>query len=109
MFNAPISAEYTFGDSTGISISLRHRPSPSLLGMSVVLRRAASVVVWFLSLFLSRQFPPVSIIRPTATKGAATGALKGFTDDGLFIGPSAEFFEFLRDLAEDADSARRNV
>jgi len=61
------------------------------------------------TVFLSRQFPPVSIIRPTATKGAATGARKGLTDDGLFIGQSAEFFEFLRDLAEDADSARRNV
>jgi len=59
--------------------------------------------------FLSRQFPLVSIIRPTATKGAAMGAVKGLTHDGLFIGQSEEFFEFLRDLAEDADSARRSV
>jgi len=29
------------------------------------------------------------------------------TDDGLFIGQSPQFFEFLRDLAEDADEARR--
>src|ERR1700730_6375489 len=61
------------------------------------------------TVFLSRQFPPVSIIRPTATKGAAMGAVKGLTHDGLFIGQSEEFFEFLRDLAEDADSARRSV
>jgi hypothetical protein len=37
------------------------------------------------------------------------GAVKGLTDDGLFIGQSEEFFELLRDLAEDADSPRRNV
>jgi len=57
--------------------------------------------------FLSRKFPPVSIIRPTATKGAAMGALKALTADGLFIGQDREFFDLLRDLAEDADAARR--
>jgi hypothetical protein len=57
--------------------------------------------------FLSRKFPPCSIIRPTQTKGAAMGALKALTADGLFIGQSQEFFELLRDLAEDADEARR--
>src|SRR5216683_6500965 len=59
------------------------------------------------TVFLSRQFPPCSIIRPTATKGAAMGAVKALTDDGLFIGQSAEFFAFLQDLAEDADEAQR--
>ncbi len=57
--------------------------------------------------FLSRKFPKCSIIRPTATKGAAMGAVNALTADGLFIGQSKEFFEFLRDLAEDADAARR--
>ena len=57
--------------------------------------------------FLSKQFPAVSIIRPTATKGAAMAALKALTADGLFIGQSQAFFQFLRDLAEDADEARR--
>jgi hypothetical protein len=57
--------------------------------------------------FLSRQFPPVSIIRPTETNGAAMGAVKALTDDGLFIGQSQEFFEVLQRLAEDADAARR--
>ena len=57
--------------------------------------------------FLNRKFPPVSIIRPTATKGAAMGALKALTADGLFIGQDREFFDLLRDLAEDADAARR--
>src|SRR6266478_1662959 len=59
------------------------------------------------TLFLSRQFPACSIVRPTHTKGAAMGALKGLTASGLFLGQSKEFFAFLTDLAEDADDARR--
>jgi Ferritin-like domain len=57
--------------------------------------------------FLSRKLPVVSIIRPTATNGAAMGALKFLTAMGLFIGQSPAFFEFLTDLAEDADEAKR--
>src|SRR5947209_8005703 len=57
--------------------------------------------------FLSRKFPVCSIIRPTETRGAAMGAVKALTADGLFIGQSKEFFALLRDLAEDADEARR--
>jgi hypothetical protein len=57
--------------------------------------------------FLSRKFPICSIIRPTATRGAAMGAVRGLTADGLFKGQSSEFFEFIRDLAEDADDAQR--
>lgn len=56
--------------------------------------------------FLNRKFPPVSIIRPTETNGAAMGALRALTADGLFIGQTPQFFEFMRDLAEDADAAR---
>jgi hypothetical protein len=59
------------------------------------------------TVFLSRNLPTVSIIRPTETEGAAMGALKALTADGLFIGQSKEFFAFLTDLAEDADAARR--
>jgi hypothetical protein len=59
------------------------------------------------TVFLSKRFPAVSIIRPTATKGAAMGAVKALTADGLFIGQAQGFFQFLRDLAEDADEARR--
>ena len=58
------------------------------------------------TIFLSRKFPVVSIIRPTETKGAAMGALKALTADGLFIGQSPEFFRVLSDLAEAADAAR---
>jgi hypothetical protein len=35
------------------------------------------------------------------------GAVKFLTDMGLFAGQSNAFFEFLRDLAADADAARR--
>ena len=54
-----------------------------------------------------KKFPPVSIIRPTETRNAAKGAVKAFTDDGLFIGQDPAFFRLLNDLAEDADEARR--
>jgi hypothetical protein len=57
--------------------------------------------------FLDRKFPVCSIIRPTETKGAAMGALKALTHDGLFIGQSSAFFQYLQDLAEDADEATR--
>ena len=57
--------------------------------------------------FLSRQLPACSIIRPTETTRAATAALASLTADGLFIGQSAAFFGFVRDLAENADAARR--
>ena len=58
------------------------------------------------TIFLSRKFPPVSIIRPTETEGAAMGALKALTADGLFRGQSPEFFAVLQQLAEAADAAR---
>jgi len=57
--------------------------------------------------FLKRTFPPVSIIRPTETRGAAMGAVKALTADGLFRGHKSDFFEFLNELAHAADSARR--
>jgi hypothetical protein len=60
------------------------------------------------TVFLSKQLPACSIIRPTATQGAATGALESLTADGLFIGQSPAFFQFLRDLAEEADAATRD-
>src|SRR5205807_7983512 len=61
------------------------------------------------TVFLDRKFPVVSIIRPTETTGAATGAVKFLTDMGLFRGQSAEFFATLGDLATKADAAKRGV
>jgi hypothetical protein len=89
---------------TGVSVTFPDLNSPPFGGEDF----QTNLIMPEPTVFLSRQFPPCSIIRPTATKGAAMGAVKGLTDDGLFIGQSAEFFEFLRDLAEDADEARRD-
>jgi len=57
--------------------------------------------------FLNRSFPLCSIIRPTATKRIAMGAVNALTNDGLFIGQTPEFFQLLKDLATEADRARR--
>jgi hypothetical protein len=65
------------------------------------------------AIFLNRKFPIVSMIRATETNGAAMGAVKALTGDGLFSGhisktsKSDGLRELLLDLAEDADEARR--
>jgi hypothetical protein len=59
--------------------------------------------------FLSRKLPRVSIIRPTDTQGIAKGVVAFLKAMGLFKGQSNAFFDFLNDLAEDADEARREV
>ncbi len=60
------------------------------------------------TIFLSRKFPVVSIIRPTEPggSGGAVATVKAFADDGLFIGQPKEFLAVLNDLAEQADKAR---
>jgi len=55
--------------------------------------------------FLDTSLPIVSIIRPTNTEGAATGALTFLTNMGLFIGQSPAFFAYMTQLAQDADHA----
>jgi hypothetical protein len=57
--------------------------------------------------FLSRKLPRCSIIRPTETKGIAMGVVNFLKAMGLFSGQSGAFFKLLKDLAEDADEARR--
>jgi hypothetical protein len=37
------------------------------------------------------------------------GAVNALTSDGLFIGQTSEFFQLLKDLASDADQARRET
>jgi hypothetical protein len=61
------------------------------------------------TIFLDRKFPIVSIIRPTETDGAATGALKALTANGLFKGQSTEFFAVMTDLAQAADAAHHGT
>jgi hypothetical protein len=59
--------------------------------------------------FLSRKFPVVSVIRPTGSRaGGAVATVKAFVDDGLFIGQADQFFQFVSDLAHDADAAERS-
>ena len=64
------------------------------------------------TIFLKKDLPKCSIVRPTHSAGAAMGALTGLTKDGLFIGhvkngKSDGLMEYLKDLAEDADEAMR--
>jgi hypothetical protein len=61
------------------------------------------------TVFLSRNLPACSIVRPTNTTGAATGALVFLTAMGLFIGQSKAFFDLLSELAEDADKAKHSL
>jgi len=58
------------------------------------------------TIFLDRKFPVCSIIRPTETNGAATGAASFLTASGLFEGQSQAFFDALFTLADEADDAR---
>ena len=59
--------------------------------------------------FIDASLPHCAVIRPTAPNGIAAGAVKAFTDDGLFAGQSAEFFATLSALAAAADAAQRGV
>src|SRR5262249_36017611 len=58
------------------------------------------------TVFIDRKFPLCSIIRPTETDGAAMGALRALTANGLFRGQSTEFFTVMTDLARAAAPAR---
>jgi len=57
--------------------------------------------------FLSRKLPACSVIRPTGTAGAAMGAVNFLTAMGLFRGQSQGFFDFMTQLAQEADAAQR--
>jgi hypothetical protein len=59
------------------------------------------------TIFLKKSLGVCSIVRPTKTQGAAMAALKALTADGLFRGQSGQFFEFLKELAVEADAATR--
>jgi hypothetical protein len=58
------------------------------------------------TIFLRRGLPICSIVRPTNTEGAATGAAEFLTAMGLFRGQSPGFFDALKRLATEADAAR---
>lgn len=85
---------------TGVSVSF-----PNLSSASQNLQ--ANLIMPEPTAFLSRALPTCSIIRPTATKGAATVALQGFIDMNVFAGQSQAFFNFVSRLAQEADQASR--
>ena len=57
----------------------------------------------------NRKFPPVAIIRPISPgNSGAMASFNALVADGLFIGQkNQQFFTVMRDLAEQADQARR--
>lgn len=58
--------------------------------------------------FINADLPLCAVIRPSDDRFAgAQAAVAALTNDGLFIGQSAQFFETLEQLAVAADSARR--
>jgi len=59
--------------------------------------------------FISASLPACSVVRPTKTAGAATGALNFLTAMGLFIGQSNAFFSYMTGLAQAADAAQRGM
>jgi hypothetical protein len=89
---------------TGVSVTFPDLNSPPLGGEDF----QTNLIMPEPTRFLSRNLPPCSIIRPTETKGAAMGAAKALTADGLFIGQSNQFMQMLQDLASDADNAQRH-
>jgi hypothetical protein len=88
---------------TGVSVTFPDLNSPPLGGEDY----QTNLIMPEPTVFLDKTLPACSIIRPTATTGAAMGALKALTADGLFVGQSKDFFNFLNFLAAAADAARR--
>jgi hypothetical protein len=86
----------TFG---GVTFADLHASTDELLQANLIMPEP--------TFFLNKGFPKCSIIRPTQTKGAAMGAVDALTADGLFMGQTTEFMQLLKDLATDADQARR--
>jgi Ferritin-like domain len=88
---------------TGVSVTFPNLNSPPFGGP----RFQTNLIMPEPCPFISRKLPRCSVIRPTETKDIAMGVVKFLTDMGLFIGQSPAFFSLMRDLAEDADEARR--
>jgi hypothetical protein len=60
--------------------------------------------------FINAKLPECAVIRPTSPGQIdAAGAIKSLTSDGLFIGQSAKFSQFVENLAQAADAAQRDT
>src|SRR5712672_1983231 len=56
--------------------------------------------------FIAPNLPVCSVIRPISTEqGGAVATVAFFKNGGLFVGQSQGFFDFLNELAEEADEA----
>ncbi len=88
---------------TGVEVSFPDLNSPPFGGS----RFQTNLIMPEPCPFISRKLPRCSVIRPTETKGIAMGVLNFLSAMGLFIGQSPAFFSLMRDLAEDADEAKR--
>jgi hypothetical protein len=61
------------------------------------------------TVFLKKSLPPVSIVRPPKTTGAALAAFEGLVAEGLFRGQSKGFIDASIELAKAADAATREA
>lgn len=60
--------------------------------------------------FISASLPQCAVIRPSDDNVAgAVAAINGFNASGLFDGQSAQFFDVVNQLAEEADAAERQL
>jgi len=60
--------------------------------------------------FISKDLPHCAVIRPSDDRFAgATAAVTALTNDGLFAGQSPKFFRTLKQLADEADAATREL
>ena len=100
--NAPPLADVV-DPVTGVRVTFPDLNSPPLGGEDF----QTNLIMPEPTVFLSKKLPVCSIIRPTATKHAAMGAVNALTADGLFVGQSKEFFKFMKTLAIEADLAVR--
>ena len=88
---------------TGVTITFPDLNSPPFGGEDF----QTNLIMPEPTVFLNKKLPACSIIRPTRTDGAAMGALAGLNADGLFIGQSKDFFNFMTTLAKEADLSAR--
>lgn len=60
--------------------------------------------------FISKDLPRCAVIRPSDDRfSGAMAAVAALTGDGLFTGQSSKFFQTLKQLAEEADAATREL
>jgi hypothetical protein len=104
--NAP---ELTDNHGNEVFPDLPHAPDPTPDGIDHSDPNDTNQIMPAPCKFISTKLPLCSVIRPISTNEAgAKAAAMGLTESGLFNGQSPAFFQLLAELAEAADSARRD-